>query len=254
MAANETMIDYYGRRGFTYFTPEQGIAAMLDALSRGETSLCFVDADWQKFVVAFTAQRPSPLLARLVPPAAEETTPIATPTDTELRRQLLATNAAERQHLLLRHIQARAAAILGHASPAAVNPNQPFHQQGFDSLTAVELRNHLTTTTGLTLPSTLIFDHPTPAAVAAYASRQLAGTGMADESGVLSDLDKWDLLCEPTAVDEAARQRVSHRLALLLEKWSAPGDRNGTSGAHQELEDASAEDMFDLIAEEFGKS
>ena len=76
---------------------------------------------------------------------------------------------------------------------------------------------------------------------------------MADE-GELSDLDKWDLLCEPTAVDEAARQRVSRRLALLLEKWTATGSQNGNPTAHQELEDASAEDMFGLIAEEFGKT
>jgi acyl transferase domain-containing protein len=255
MAANEPMMEFYGRRGFTYFTPEQGIAAMRTALTHGETTLCFADADWRKFVATFTARRPSLLLSGLVP-ATEAAPTVADPeADSEFRRQLAAATPDQRLHLLLIHVQTHSASILGHTDPGAVNPKQPFHQQGFDSLTAVELRNRLTATTGLVLPPTLIFDHPSPTDLADFLSRQLAGTDVADEGRILSDLDKWDLLCEPAAIDEAARQRVSRRLALLLQKWSATGDQNGDSTtAHQDLEDASAEDIFDLIAEEFGKS
>jgi len=90
-----------------------------------------------------------------------------------LAQQLAATaSPEERQELVLDLVRAQAAAVLGHASGSDVPPERPFKELGFDSLGSVVLRNRLAQITGLRLPSTLVFDHPTPLAMATFMRAQ----------------------------------------------------------------------------------
>jgi pimaricinolide synthase PimS3 len=101
-------------------------------------------------------------------------------TTAELARQLAAMAPARRTRHLATIVQTHAAAVLGHPGPAAIDPTAEFRELGFDSLTAVELRNRLTTATGLPLPATLIFDYPTPTALAEHLLHEMAPDGAAD--------------------------------------------------------------------------
>ncbi|WP_159047050.1 type I polyketide synthase, partial [Streptomyces pactum] len=89
-------------------------------------------------------------------------------TAADLTQRLLGLREEERVRHVVNLIRAEAAPVLGHTSPKAIDAQRDFHDAGFDSLTAVELRNRLTTVTGLRLPATLVFDHPTPTVLAEH--------------------------------------------------------------------------------------
>ncbi|MFI0822776.1 SDR family NAD(P)-dependent oxidoreductase, partial [Streptomyces sp. NPDC021098] len=256
MAADEAVIDYYNRRGMNPLDPDLAIASLQHSLDHNDTTVTVADIDWQKFPASFTTQRPSPLLARFMPTpsSSDGDAPDATAAITSLQKQLANCSPAQQHQLLVHHLQTHAAAILGHSSTDAVPPTQPFQELGFDSLTAVEFGHRLTATTGIDLPPTLIFDHPTSHQLAEFLRERLVDTGVSSEGRLLSDLDTWDSVSEPSAVDEAARRRITGRLQLLLAKWSDTGHEADRSTAHSELETATAEDIFDLISDEFGKS
>ncbi|MER5896823.1 type I polyketide synthase, partial [Streptomyces sp. NPDC001876] len=150
------------RRGLLPMDPALAVRALAAAVDGRESCVTVADMDWSVFAPAFTSSRPSALLTDL-PEAADtlKTTP-NDGTEPGLRQRLLDAPLAERARIVLDMVRDRAATVLGHAGVQAVEPGRAFRDLGFDSLMAVELRNLLTTDTGLSLPATLVFDHPSP--------------------------------------------------------------------------------------------
>jgi acyl transferase domain-containing protein/NADPH:quinone reductase-like Zn-dependent oxidoreductase/acyl carrier protein len=105
----------------------------------------------------------------------------------DLRQRLAAMSTSERERELLSIVRSNAAAVLGHDSGDALGADQEFKELGFDSLGAVEFRNRLKTATGVKLPATAVFDHPTSTGMARYLARVLERDGNAapgeEESG-----------------------------------------------------------------------
>nr|WP_268996134.1 type I polyketide synthase [Streptomyces griseomycini] len=165
------------RRGLLALPPEVAVGALAGAVGGGAASTVVADVDWARFAPAFTIGRASPLLADL-PEAREAVAGRNAGADgpaeadgsgrdgAELRARLTGLDAAKRGELVRDLVVARAATVLGHTTAGAVDADLAFRDLGFDSLTAVELRNALAAETGLTLPATVVFDHPTPGALA----------------------------------------------------------------------------------------
>ncbi|WIY01902.1 type I polyketide synthase [Amycolatopsis mongoliensis] len=157
------------RGGVQALPVEQGLALFDTATSLAEPAL--VPA---KLELTGLGGSVASVLKGLVRPARRAAS-AAAPVSGEaaLRAALAGKPEPDQQAILLELVRATAATVLGHAGPEAVRPDVGFLVAGFDSLTAVELRNALGASTGLRLPPTLVFDFPAPADLAAHLRAEL---------------------------------------------------------------------------------
>ncbi|MEU7136733.1 type I polyketide synthase, partial [Streptomyces sp. NPDC046261] len=162
--------DLLAGHGLLGMAPELAISALRQALHGDETAVVVADVDWARFGPRFTALRPSPLLSELLTDTAEPAAPAGA-----FALRLRGLSEAERGRAAVELVRTAAAAVLGHPGPEAVDAARTFQEIGFDSLTAVELRDRLTTATGIRPPATVIFDYPTPSALAAYLVSEVLG-------------------------------------------------------------------------------
>jgi acyl carrier protein len=160
--------------------PARTLLALDHALAGSEPCVTVVDIDWERFMPSFTSVRPAPLFAgipearRALEQAAAHRSAHATAGDAdELRGRLAGLSTAERDRKLGELVRAHASLVLGHDSAERLSAERSFRELGFDSLTAVELRNRMQSATGLALPTTLVFDHPTPGALARHLRDEL---------------------------------------------------------------------------------
>ncbi|MGW1599273.1 SDR family NAD(P)-dependent oxidoreductase, partial [Streptomyces sp. NPDC002343] len=174
-------------------------------------------------------------------------------TTTSARERLLGLPEEERPAALLDLVRTHAAAVLGHTATGSVTAERAFKELGFDSLTAVQLRNQLSAATGVKLPPTVVFDHPTPADLADRLHGELfggdGGSG-ADPSGVLAELDRLESVLLSSADRLADPERVSSRLRALAAKVAGTG--GGDADIDQEIASATADELLGLIDKEFG--
>ncbi|MER6188155.1 SDR family NAD(P)-dependent oxidoreductase, partial [Streptomyces sp. NPDC001652] len=170
-----------GRRlrdqGVPPMEPHIAVAALARALAEADTVVGVVDIDWARVAPTAVSVRPYPLITGLpevrraiAPATGAETGESAA---TALVQRLTGLDDASRDRELLRLVREQAAAALGHDDTDGVPAHSSFRDLGADSLISVNLRNGINQATGLRLPATLVFDHPTPAALARHLKEHL---------------------------------------------------------------------------------
>ncbi|WP_442815363.1 beta-ketoacyl reductase [Streptomyces sp. NBC_01766] len=236
----------FARGGVTPLSSDDGLALLDTACARDEAVLVPARIS----VTGFAGPHEVPALLRglvrgrarpaVVAPVPERPTGSAD--------RLGAMSAAERARALLELVRAEAARVLAYAGPELVDAERGFLEMGFDSLSAIELRNRLGKETGLTLPATLLFDYPTPAALVAYLGEIFPSEAERVLGPILDELAKLAAnLPEVTAADEL-RGRVESRLRELLSEVASEDTADTvTSMAVDDLESATDEEIFQFL-------
>ncbi|WP_457785027.1 type I polyketide synthase [Streptomyces griseus] len=251
-------------QGLPFLEPDLGIEAFRQAVDHDDVNVALANIEWDRFVSLFTMARPTRLLDDLpearaalerIAESEKRTTDDAEESHT-LREKLSVLTAEEADRHLLDLVREHAAAALGHDGPGEVLPARAFRDLGFESLTAVELRNRLSRATGLRLPAGLVFDHPTPAAVAVLLRAELLDDGPATTEALHAQLDRLETVLARLDTDPADRAPVTARLRALLDRWTADegAQDDGPASVAEHLESASDEEMFEFIRREFGRS
>jgi hypothetical protein len=268
---HEDAAEQLARRGLKAMDPAALVRALGEAVDADETQVTVADVDWAAFAPTFTLRRRSPLLsglpevARAEAAAEAEQARAAAATrgaGEELTRQLAGASRADQDRMLTDLVRAEAAPILGHASPGSVDPARAFSDLGFDSIAAVNLRNRLNAVTGLHLPATVLFEHPTPAALGAHlrtelAARAAGGAAAASRAPESADeaIDRLEALLAGAAAEGAGDPaRIAARLEAVMAKWRQATHGPSSDTVAGQLAASTDDEVFDFIGREFGIS
>ena len=165
-------------------------------------------------------------------------------------RLAVAVSEADQNAIVLDLVIPHVAAVLGYGSTAPIKARREFQELGFDSLTAIELRNRLTAATGQRLSATLIFDYPTPALLADHLRLQITRDGVSPAARALDEIGKLERLVRNVDDGDGARADLAIRVRALLAALEGSQDQATADG---DLETATAENIFELLDQELGE-
>ncbi|MEV0014856.1 type I polyketide synthase, partial [Streptomyces tendae] len=255
IADHDGVEDRLAARGLRAMDPRDAVRAMDQVVDRDETAVVVVDVEWSSFATELVGTRSMPLLTELTGARGDDPDgPADGAADTGVRERLAGLPATERTYAITDLVRATVAAVLGHADGSSVESGRSFQEAGFDSLTALRLRNRLGVATGLQLPATLIFDYPTPASVAELVYAELFGEDMGppgneagegvDDAGLKKIIDRIPI----ASLRQAGLVDALLRLADTAPRGEPTTDSTGSTSAIDSM------DMADLIRAAYGQA
>ncbi|MFI9387104.1 SDR family NAD(P)-dependent oxidoreductase [Kutzneria sp. NPDC052558] len=239
------------RSGVLPLSGQHGLALLDKALARPEPTVVPIRLDLA--ALRSRTEGGAAILRGLVGgPARRAVAATAAGAELTLAERLAPLPRSGRARLLTDLVCEHVAVVLGHADRTSVDPGRPFKELGFDSLTAVELRNRLSAAAGVRLPATLIFDYPTLTAVADLIRVELLGEDEPEPSPIEVGLAQLEsIVDEETAggarLDDGLRDRVEARLRALAMRWAEKTGRAAEENDREDIETATAEDLFDIL-------
>jgi len=183
---------------------------------------------------------------------AGQPAPDLEPSGDEFVTRLRGLDDADRRRAVLELVREEVAAVLGHDSAGSVEADRALSELGFDSFAAVELRRRLGGATGLSLPATLVFDHPTARATAEYLSRELRPAGPAEAETMLGEVDRLAGVLSDWLPEEGDHVTVTLRLEALLRTWRDRVVPAEAGVAADDVGQVTDEELFDILDGELG--
>ncbi|HWO64463.1 MAG TPA: beta-ketoacyl reductase, partial [Umezawaea sp.] len=242
----------FRRDGFVPVGVAHGLAVLDAALGLPDGALTATPLDLD---AVRSGDDVAPLLRGLVPPAArarrtgDDGVPLA--------ERLAGLPAEKHAAIVLDLVGSQVAVVLGLRDADAVDPARPFQELGFDSLTGVELRNRLTAAVGVRLSATVVFDHPTPAALAAFLLDVIApDSAAAPVSPVLDELDRLEDALSSVDRDDDSRDTITVRLQTILSRWMEAWNSSGITATTSDtaIEEASTAELLAFIDNQLGRA
>jgi acyl transferase domain-containing protein/NADP-dependent 3-hydroxy acid dehydrogenase YdfG/acyl carrier protein len=169
-----------------------------------------------------------------------------------LAARLAGAPADEHEAVVLAFVREQIAAVLGHSSPESIDVEETFKELGFDSLGVVSLRNRLNAATGLRLPATLVFNYPTPAALAAHLRDQVRSDGSGESVDESVRQLREALLAR--SLDHEERAQLALRLRTMadeLQREEREHDEDGEQGVVERIEAATPTELFEMYESEW---
>ncbi|WP_261900544.1 type I polyketide synthase, partial [Mycobacterium marinum] len=233
----------FARDGIVAMSSDEALGLLDTAMVLGEPFMLPAHIDFAALRVKFDGGTLPPMFVDLInaPTRRQVDDSLAAAKSKSALLQRLEGLPEDEQHaILLNLVRSHIATVLGNSSPDAIDPDRAFQELGFDSLTAVEMRNRLKSATGLALSPTLIFDYPNSAALAGYMHRELVGSS--PQSDTTAEAPGEAELQRVVASIPVKRLRQAGVLELLL----ALANETGGNGQAAVTAETSEEDLADM--------
>ena len=237
----------FGRDGIVAMSSDEALELMDTALIVDEPFLLPARIDLAALRVKFDAGTLPPMFVDLInaPTRRQVDDSLAAAKSKSALLQRLEGLPEDEQHaVLLDLVRSNIATVLGSTSPEAIDPDRAFQELGFDSLTAVEMRNRLKSATGLALSPTLIFDYPNSAALAGYMYTELVGTSQPQAPAAAPGEAEIQRVVASIPVKRLRQAGVLELLLGLANEADDTGHTASAAGAHKDIADMDLEDLL----------